>query len=202
MFSRGSIKIVNNELRRSFRSLVRAIKNASNLFKSLSKIQARKILLYQMAFFKSISIKTKGKYERLGRATEKMIRTSKKIATRTIIKGLGLREVKLSHALDNLFHKKLLEAFRQIDEDVKQKKALKLSVSQKIKGKILMSIQRHENKPINIRKTFLNWYLKSHEENYSKKIYNIWLNGNISKFTFLMRIKNFINDGRKQKIRH
>ena len=47
----------------------------------------------------------------------------------------------------------------------------------------------------------MNWYLKSHEEKYSKMIYNIWLNGNISKFTFLMRIKNCINDVKKQKIR-
>lgn len=32
-------------------------------------------------------------------------------------------------------------------------------------------------------------------------VYNIWLNGSTSKFTFFMRLKNMINDGRKQKIR-
>lgn len=31
-------------------------------------------------------------------------------------------------------------------------------------------------------------------------IYNIWLNGSTSKFTFLMRIKNVINNVKKQKI--
>lgn len=32
-------------------------------------------------------------------------------------------------------------------------------------------------------------------------VYNIWLNGSTSKFTFFMRLKNMIYDGRKQKIR-
>lgn len=31
-------------------------------------------------------------------------------------------------------------------------------------------------------------------------IYNIWLNGSISKFAFLMRIKNCLNENKKQKV--
>jgi hypothetical protein len=33
-------------------------------------------------------------------------------------------------------------------------------VSLKIKGKVLQSIQRRGSKPLNLRKAFLNWYLK------------------------------------------
>lgn len=32
-------------------------------------------------------------------------------------------------------------------------------------------------------------------------IYNIWLNGNISKFTFFMRVKNLVNESKKMKIK-
>ena len=32
-------------------------------------------------------------------------------------------------------------------------------------------------------------------------IYNIWLNGNTSKFTFFMRIKNLVNESKKMKIK-
>ena len=70
-----------------------------------------------------------------------------------------------------------------------------------MKGKILLSLEKHEKKPIDLRKTFLSWYLKGHEQKYGKMIYNIWLNGNTSKFTFFMRIKNLVNESKKMKIK-
>ena len=70
-----------------------------------------------------------------------------------------------------------------------------------MKAKILLSLQKHENKPIDMRKTFLSWYLKGQEQKYAKMIYNIWLNGNTSKFTFFMRIKNAIHQSKKMKVK-
>jgi hypothetical protein len=42
------------------------------------------------------------------------------------------------------------------------------------------------------RKMFIKWYLNTHESEYAKKIYNIWLKGPTSKFTLFMRLKNMI----------
>jgi hypothetical protein len=65
----------------------------------------------------------------------------------------------------------------------------------------LLALQKHDEKPINLRKTFLDWYLKSHEQKYAKKVYNILLQAKISKFTFFMRMKDMIDKERKYKIR-
>ncbi len=48
----------------------------------------------------------------------------------------------------------------------------------------------------------MNWYVKGNETKFSKQIYNIWLTGNTSKFTFFMRLKNLINDNKNYKIKY
>lgn len=55
---------------------------------------------------------------------------------------------------------------------------------------------------MNLKKTFLSWYLNTHETEYSKKIYNIWLKANVSKFVFFMRMKDCVNESKKHIIKH
>ena len=112
---------------------------------------------------RGININLRKKYEKIGRASEKMEKMSRRIGVKTIIKALSIRYYNLSRVLDNLYLNKILKGLNLIHEFVIQKNAMKTAVSQKIKGKILLSIERRENKPVNLRKTFLNWYLKSHE---------------------------------------
>jgi hypothetical protein len=38
----------------------------------------------------------------------------------------------------------------------------KPNVSDRIKGKILVSLDKHEKEPINLKKTFDKWYLNTH----------------------------------------
>lgn len=76
-----------------------------------------------------------------------------------------------------------------------------VDLSYKLKGKILLSLNKHDkSQPLSIRKTFLKWYLNSHENKFSKQIYNIWLMGSVSKFTAFMRLKNIIDLNKKQKV--
>lgn len=74
------------------------------------------------------------------------------------------------------------------------------NVSDRVKGKILASLNKYGKQPINAKKAFQKWYLNIHENKFSKKIYNIWLQGNTSKFTFFMRLKNMVDGINKQKI--
>lgn len=115
------------------------------------------------------------------------------------MKATGIIGNKFFLVLIDVFRNKMQENFRIINEFSQMKEARKVALSHKMKGKILLGIQKHETKPIDLRKAFLNWYLKGHEEKYSKMVYNIWLNGNISKFTFFMRMKNVIYEGKNKK---
>ncbi len=71
-------------------------------------------------------------------------------------------------------------------------------MSDRIKGKILASLNKYEKEPINIKKTFSRWYMNTHEDKMSKKIYNIWLQGPTSKLTVFMRLKNMVDMVNKQ----
>lgn len=51
-----------------------------------------------------------------------------------------------------------------------------------------------------MKKTFSRWYLNTHETYFAKKVYNIWLQGNTSKFTVFMRLKNMVDRVHKQQI--
>jgi hypothetical protein len=75
-------------------------------------------------------------------------------------------------------------------------------MSLKLKGKILSSLQTEKSKPIDVRETFHNWYIKGNERKFSKQIYNIWLTGTTSKFAFFMRLKNLIDENRNYKIKY
>ena len=75
-------------------------------------------------------------------------------------------------------------------------------MSLRMKAKILDSLPTPENRPVDIRQAFLNWYIKGNERKLSKQVYNIWLTGTTSKFTFFMRLKNLIDENRNYKIKY
>jgi hypothetical protein len=57
------------------------------------------------------------------------------------------------------------------------------------------------NKPVNLKKAFLKWYVKSNSHFVSNKLVNLFLYAPISKFTTFVRMKNSINNKKIVKIR-
>ena len=69
-----------------------------------------------------------------------MEKICKKIAIKTIINALSIRYKNLSRVLNKFYLNKLIWGLDLIIKNVAEKKAMKSAISQKIKGKILLSI--------------------------------------------------------------
>jgi hypothetical protein len=118
----------------------------------------------------------------------------RKVSMRVVLRYLGAPSAPLLRHLNHMLATRQRGWFQRIRSYGENKRARRQMVSSRVKGKVLCSIRTTGGpKPLDLRKAFLSWYLKGHEQKYAKMIYNIWLNGHISTFTFLMRIKNMIH---------
>ena len=80
------------------------------------------------------------KYEKIGRASEKMGRICRRIAVKSIIRALSIKYYNLTRVVEKMYLNRLKSSLDSIIKNVAEKKAMKSAVSQKIKGKVLLSI--------------------------------------------------------------
>lgn len=171
------------------------------LNKTVQRIQERKQWQAGSKFFSNMSSPGKIRILNLGGACEKLNHTLKKQAAKKIIAALKLPLNLIVRVLHASYLKTVDLSVREIRLTAEENRPKVLPISRKMKAKMLLSLQKHEKKPIDMRKTFLSWYLKGQEQKYAKMMYNILLNNKTSKFTFFMRVKNCVNESKKMKVK-